>query len=64
MTGGIGFSEQGKNSLKNNRKLLKGRPLRKDSPYVPARSRKGAPQAAHAAELQEWRDKKQQSEKR
>lgn len=59
MTGGVGFSSQGKDSYKNNRKLLKGRTLMKDNPYSAVNKTTGDRNLDNSKELQEWRDKNQ-----
>ena len=64
MTGGVGFSRQGKESFKNNRKLLNKRTSMKDNPYVATNHAKRETVPVNSPELQEWRDKKQKREKK
>jgi hypothetical protein len=64
MTGGVGFSSQGKDSYKNNRKLLNNRTQMKDNPYAASQNAKGDRDPANAQELQDWRDKVKSRQKR
>ncbi len=64
MTGGVGFSSQGKDSFRNNRKLLNNRTRMKDNPYAAGRKDEGDRNPAHTKELQVWRDKQHRRHRR
>ena len=64
MTAGVGFSRQGKESFKNNRKLLNERTSMKDNPYAATQYAKRENDPISSPELKEWRDKKQIREKK
>ena len=64
MTGGVGFSRQGKDSFNNNRKLLNRPPRMKDNPYAPTQKAKGDRDSAHVQELQDWWGKRKSKQKR
>ena len=64
MTGGIGFSEQGKDSFRNNRELLNNRPRMMGNPYSASQNAKGDRDPANVQELQDWRDKVKSRQKK
>lgn len=53
MTGGVDFSRQGKESFKNNRKLLNKRTPMKDNPYAATHHAKRENDPVNSPELQE-----------
>ena len=64
MTGGIGFSTQGWDSFKNNRKLRKERLAMKDNPYAGTQAAEAARTSDVIYELEAWREMRSKKEKR
>lgn len=64
MTGGVGFSSQGKDSYKNNRKLLTNRTRMKDNPYTANQNARGDQDPSIAQDIQNWRNKVKSRQKK
>ncbi|WP_224998487.1 hypothetical protein [Cesiribacter sp. SM1] len=64
MTGGVGFSRQGHDSFRHNRKLSHIRPSMKDNPYTNVKDVDAGRDASVSKEAAQWRDSMRQKQKK
>lgn len=64
MTGGVGFSKQGHDSFKDNRRLRNRRASIKDNLYNANNNVDGERDSSITHELEEWRNLKEKKEKK
>lgn len=64
MTGGVGFSKQGHDSFKDNRRLRNRRASIKDNLYNANNNIDGEQDPSITHELEEWRNLKEKKEKK
>lgn len=64
MTGGVGFSKQGHDSFKDNRRLRNSRTSFRDNPYNANHKVDGERDPSINHELEEWRNFKEKKEKK
>ncbi|TVP51318.1 MAG: hypothetical protein EA341_05595 [Mongoliibacter sp.] len=64
MTGGVGFSKQGKDSFKENRNLRIARPSMKDNPYAAKNASSHQELAENYEELKTWKIQKESNDQK